>query len=232
MRLVSISLALSLCACEAAGAQNVLERVVRGTGISEPALALPRGSASARVCAGPDLPAAEQIGEPVALYPARGVQSVTHDLPFVAAPSNGRTHCDLILQGRPIGPGDGTGARFDYESCALLFSDSRPQRVVIAPVSNRASGQDRFVLSECVYRLAMYVQGYKGALAEPTNAMFGPRDRSAIHVGKPWVGPSTTAIPSVIAMRCPQVASLYYGNDLAAALERSCPAYNELTRDE
>lgn len=231
MRLVWFPLALSLCACEAAATESVLERVIRGKGIAEPAITLPRGSASARVCAGPDLPAAEQIGEPVALYPARGVLSVTLDLPFVAAPRDGRTHCDLVIQGRPISPGDGTGARFDYASCALLITDGSPQRVIIAPLSNRATGEDRFVLSECVYRLAMYVQGYKGALAEPSNAIFLPRERSASHVGKPWVGPSATGIPAGIALRCPHLVSLYYGSDLAASLERSCPAYDEMFRD-
>lgn len=232
MRLASLSLALGLCACEAAAAENPLDRVVRGTGVSEPTLALPRGSASARVCAGPDLPAAEQIGEPVALYPARGVQSVTYDLPFVAAPRDGRTHCDLVLQGRPIRSADGAGARFDYESCTLLVSDSSPQRLIIAPRSGVATGQDRFVLSECVYRLAMYVQGYKGALAESSNTMFGPRERNGVHVGKPWIGPSTTTIPAIIALRCPHLTSLYYTSDLAAALERSCQAYNEMHRNQ
>lgn len=231
MRLSLILLVLYLCACVPASAQSALERVVRGTGTSEPSLEMPRERALARVCAGPDLPAGEAFGEPVALYRARGVQSVTHDLPFVAAPRDGRTHCDLVLQGRPIRPADGMGVRLDYEHCALLVSESRPQQVIIAPRSGVATGKDRFVLAECVYRLAMYVQGYRGALAEPSATMFVTRDSQAVHmIGKPYVGPRSTGIPSMISWRCPDLPSLYYGSDLSAALERSCAGYNEPLR--
>lgn len=227
MRLTSLTIMFGLCACDPAASQNLLSRVTRGTGVAEPSLRIPRGGAAARVCEGPDLPARQPIGEPVALYPARGVQSVTYDLPFVAAPASGRTECDLILQGRPLRTANGQGARFRYVSCDVLITHGASQRIVVAPAAGRANGKDRFALSECVYRVTMYVQGFKGALAEPTETLFQPRGNS-IHVGKPWVGPRTTLVPWTIALRCPQLAKLYYGDDLARALKRSCPAAHKL----
>lgn len=226
MRLALI-LSVVVVSAHPAGTGNVYSRVVGGTGSSEPRLSIPRGTYAARVCAGSHLPPREAIGEPVSLFPARGVVSVTGDLPFVALPPSGRRQCDLVLQGRPLASTDGTGARFDYATCSVLVTDGAPQRIVIAPRRGRAPANDHFVLAECVYRIAMYVEGYRGALAEPTATMFYDRTNS-VHATRPWVGPKTTGVYWAIALRCGDLRTVYYNGDLSSSLGRTCPKGMEL----
>ncbi len=78
-------LALLAASCaEAAAIDDVRLRIVRGTGVAEPVLAIPRGPAAATICVGSGLsPPADFVpGEPLPLYSARGVHAATRSVPF------------------------------------------------------------------------------------------------------------------------------------------------------
>jgi hypothetical protein len=73
----------------------------------------------------------------------------------------------------------------------------------------------------------MYVEGYRGALAEPTKTMFYDR-KNSVHASRPWIGPKTTAVYWALGLRCGDLRRVYYKEDLATALQRTCPKAMEL----
>jgi hypothetical protein len=156
----------------------------------------------------------------MSFYPARGVQATTMDVPFnVDTQSGGR--CDVELLGVPISATEGSGERFDYSRCSVLVRTGGTG-VVIAPRERATTGDD-FVLSECLYRLAMYLEGYRGALAEPTETMFQERTSNPQFAGLHYAGPSIPWLPRSLALHCPQLMQFYYKKDLSAAVQRVCP---------
>ncbi|TVV76459.1 hypothetical protein [Sphingomonas solaris] len=90
----------------------------------------------------------------------------------------------------------------------------------IAPRS--ASGGDRFVLSECFYRVALYLEGYRGALQLPTHRLF-TSTRQGFWAGQvQFVGPMATMTPARLSILCPDLKALYYRDDFAEQAMRRC----------
>lgn len=200
-------------------AGNAETRVLQGTGIAQPELGIPRGNAAATVCAGRGLPPASDF-EPAPLYPARGVQAVTLSQPFVAPRLLPGRPCDLTLLGKPLSETDEPGPQFNYTNCSIRFTNSG-SRLLIAPKQVPQDWSDRFILAECIYRLAMYVEGYRGALAEPAPGLLQPRGESLL-VGRSYVGSSVPWLPKSLSLRCPRILDHYYTDHLGDALEREC----------
>jgi hypothetical protein len=223
LRLIAaIMLMFSACAQAEPELENPRLRQVKGTGDLEPALNIPRGEGRAKICAGRGLPRSSEfvLGEPVPLYPARAVYSATLSLPFSAMVDRTSRKCDVTLLGEPLASYDGDGEHLSYERCSMLV---REDDVLVAP-NTIWDGKDRFILADCVHRLAMYLQGYRGALSEPTDAMFRPSSSHALLVGRPYMGPRAPWLPTTLRLRCPQLVELYFGDDLAASLLSTCPS--------
>ena len=156
----------------------------------------------------------------VSLYPARAVYSATLSLPFSAMVDQTSRKCDVTLLGEPLAPSDGDGEHLKYERCSMLV---REDDVLVAP-STTWDGRDRFILADCIHRLAMYLQGYRGALSEPTDAIFVPSSSHALLVGRPYMGPRAPWLPTTLRRRCPQLEELYFGDVLASSLLSICPS--------
>ena len=90
----------------------------------------------------------------------------------------------------------------------------------IAPRS--AGGRDRFALSECFYRVAMYIEGYLGALEVPSERLFASTQRGYWAGQVQFVGPIATLIPARLSMRCPDLKAMYYRDDFAFEATRRC----------
>lgn len=222
--LLLMAAALVSSACSASSSEFPF-RIIGGSGESEPVLTIARGNGAAKVCAGRGLPAPDPVvlGEPVPLYPARGVFAVTHSMPFSTTPEQAGNRCDLTLQGEPLIAADGAGEKLAYARCSILFRASQGD-VLIAPNETPRNWEDRYLLAECVYRLVMYVEGYRGALAEPADTLFANASESFLLAGRPYIGPSAPTLPRHLSLRCPQLEQLYYRDNLAETLQTQCPA--------
>lgn len=117
---------------------------------------------------------------------------------------------------------DGAGETLHYIRCSTLFRASQGDGL-IAPNQRPSDWEDRFLLSECSYRLAIYVEVYRGALAEPAETLLVSAPKSALLVGRPSAGPSALILPRYRSLRCPQPEQLYYCDNLTEAWLLECP---------
>lgn len=152
------------------------------------------------------------------LFPGVGISSVTRGRPFQPYPQLNGGGCDIRYYDKPVQPSAAVRT-YRYERCALHFRiDSRRPAVEIVPLAGVEN--DRFVLAECCYRLAMYIEGYRGALSVPTRSIFVDTSRGFFAGQTQWVGPLATTIPIWLRRECPMLEQLYFRVDFPDALRR------------
>ena len=176
-----------------------------------PSLSIPRGPGKANLCATSE--AARR------LYPGTGIATVTRDVPFMPYPEVNGGACAVYTHASPV---QRTATfRASFATCTVSMRAENERQVVdVAPRS--AGRQDTFVLSECLYRLALYIEGYRGALQVPTNRVFASTGGGYWAGQQQFVGPVATLIPTRLSMRCPDLKAMYYRDDFALDAARRC----------
>jgi hypothetical protein len=183
-----------------------------GTAPAGPVLTIPRGTGKANLCA--TSVAAD------GLYPGTGIQTVTRDIPFMPFPEVNGGPCSIYSYAEPI-PKNTPLYEMVFESCSVSFRSEHGRQVIdIAP--RKKAHANRFILSECFYRVALYIEGYRGALQMTTDQLFDSTARG-FWVGQvQWVGPLATLTPVRLSLLCPDLKGMYYTDDFAAEAIRRC----------
>lgn len=185
--------------------------LLMGTAPATPSLGIPRGPGRANLCATSE--AARR------LYPGTGVAAVTRDNPFMPYPEVNGGVCSVYSHASPIERA--ATFRAPFANCTVSFRNEEGRQVVdVAPRS--AGVLDRFALSECFFRLALYIEGYRGALQPSGERLFASTQRGYWAGQVHFVGPIATLIPTRLSMRCPDLKAMYYRDDFAVEATRRC----------
>ncbi|MEH3106374.1 MAG: hypothetical protein PGN09_03565 [Sphingomonas fennica] len=197
----------SAAAAEMAAARDLLH----GGGAAGPTLTIPRGRGAANLCFA--------SAAAKALYPGAGVEAVTRDNPFMPYPEANGGPCAIRVFATPIAAP--APAKAAYRSCTIGFRTEGGRQVIdIAP--NAGVPVTRFVLGECFYRMALALEGYRGALDMPTERLFVSTDRGFWAGQARFVGPIASFLPIRLTRLCPTLPAAYYRADFADWAARSC----------
>ena len=192
-------------------AMSAARSLLFGIEAATPPLVETRGTGRTNVCATSE--AAK------ALYPGTGINAVTRDNPFMPYPELNGGICSVYYHATPVEVGD--RLNLVYGTCTIgIRNEQRRQVIDIAPRSGVIV--TRFVLSECFYRVALYIEGYRGALAASTERMFVSTARGFWAGQVQFVGPVATTIPTWLSQLCPDLKTMYYQNDFAERAARLC----------
>lgn len=225
----ALALLCAAVACSGAGQQQAgetgtphsLEKEVRGLFEGNPEvarLALPRGSGEAKVCASPQ--------SLMVLYPGRGIYAVTGEVPF--APTRAASEvCDVRITTQPSSGHD----IFLGPTCRIRLASRDAVEIIVdsALEASLAVGSgDEFAASECFYRLALVLEGYKGGLIAP---VFGSYPDSAYFITKrDYVGPIVSPIIMTLRWRCRNIVRHYYSEQLESYVIDECLDLTEMSR--
>lgn len=186
--------------------------LIFGTPENGPGPAQAGGPGKANVCATSD--AAKR------LYPGVGISAVTRSNPFMPYPEVNGGGCAIYTHAEPTM--GATVGKTDYQACSVTFRTEQGRQVIdIAPRS--PPGGDRFVLSECFYRLALHLEGYRGALRIAREKLFVSTN-GGFWIGQvQFVGPIATMVPLRLSILCPDLERIYYRADFTERVRRCLP---------
>lgn len=137
------------------------------------------------------------------LFPGAGIQSVTGFSPFLVVEQGSNDRCNIHIAKLKSKNLTSVQILKRYSQCGI--SSSSQNQLTIFPTEERF---DRFSLAECFYRIALYLEGFSGAIDAN---VFNLNSKSAYFAGKRhYVGYLSTDIPQALYHTCPESKKLVF----------------------
>ena len=151
-------------------------------------------------------------------FPGPAIPSVTGGAPLEFLETSDDPKCDVVVDGSSVSELGNYTPVVEDPTCRIAYrSDDEVSLVRITATTS----QDTPELS-CLLRVALYAEGYSGALRADYGDLFIPVSKSSVFISRANItGPIVTEIPTEIARKCPGIENNYYDSARLQAFIRS-----------